>query len=477
MGLDIVTNTMATEASNDISTNQMNMQSSLEKLSSGYQINSPADDASGYVISQHLQSQIGGFQQAQANTQSAINVVQTADGALNEVSTILQRINTLAVQSANTSATDPTAQQAAQAEVSQALTSISNIAATTVYGDNQLLVNGTSSTVDYTFQVGNDDTTNSQVSFSVTALNLANLGLVQNSLTLPASSLNISSAVGNVSAGAQVLQATAAVAAAVTGGTFTVTNGSFTVSASSFTIAVDGGTAVTVTTTAGTTTLAAFTSLLTADLVSAGYSATAVAVTTNSTGITITDATTGGAASVVLSGGASSGLAQIGLSATSTTGTDASVSLDGGTATSVTPAENSAGGTVNVTNGQGQSVALTLSGGLSTGTIHATQSYSNLNAVNFSVTSSTAIATVANAIQTVSSMGGTLGAVQNELSDISDNESVMVQNLQSSNSQIEDTNMASQMVSFTQDQTLVQAGISMLAQANQIPQYVLKLLG
>src|ERR1700691_2545228 len=177
MGLNIVTNTMATEASNNISTNEANMQSSLQKLSSGYQINSPADDASGYVISQHLQSQIGGFQQAQANTQSAINVVQTADGALNEVSTILQRINTLAVQSANTSATDPTAQQAAQAEVSQALTSISNIAATTVYGDNQLLVNGTSSTVDYTFQVGNDDTTNSQVSFSVTALNLANLGL------------------------------------------------------------------------------------------------------------------------------------------------------------------------------------------------------------------------------------------------------------------------------------------------------------
>jgi flagellin len=179
----------------------------------------------------------------------------------------------------------------------------------------------------------------------------------------------------------------------------------------------------------------------------------------------------------VLSGSGSSGLAQFGLSATSNTGTNASVSLDGGTATSVTTAENESGGTVNVTNGQGQTVALTLSGGLSTGTIHATQSYANLNEVNFSVTSTTAIATVANAIQTVSSMGGTLGAVQNELTDISDNENVMVQNLQSSNAQIEDTNMASQMVSFTQDQTLVQAGISMLAQANQIPQYVLKLLG
>ncbi len=481
MGLDIVTNTMATEASNDISTNQMNMQSSLEKLSSGYQINSPADDASGYVISQHLQSQIGGFQQAQANTQSAINVVQTADGALNEVSTILQRINTLAVQSANTSATDPTAQQAAQAEVAQALTSISNIAATTVYGDNQLLVNGTANTVDYTFQVGNDNTSNSQVTFSVTALNLANLGLVQNSLTLPAGNLNIASAVGNVSAGNnQVIQATAAVAAIVQGATFSSVaggaNASFASIAASFTLAVNGGTAVTISTTAGTTQLSTFEASVNTALVAAGYANNSVTVGSNATGLTITDATTGGSASLTL-GNTGGGLGQVGLSAGTVTGTNASVSLDGGTATSVTTAQNVANGVVDVTNGLGQSVALTLNGGLTTGTLQATQSYANLNAVNFSVTSSTAIATVANAIQTVSSMGGTLGAVQNELTAISDNESVMVQNLQSSNAQIQDTNMASQMVSFTQDQTLVQAGISMLAQANQIPQYVLKLLG
>ncbi len=481
MGLDIVTNTMATEASNDISTNQMNMQSSLEKLSSGYQINSPADDASGYVISQHLQSQIGGFQQAQANTQSAINVVQTADGALNEVSTILQRINTLAVQSANTSATDPTAQQAAQAEVAQALTSISNIAATTVYGDNQLLVNGTANTVDYTFQVGNDNTSNSQVTFSVTALNLANLGLVQNSLTLPAGNLNIASAVGNVSAGPNTtLTATAAVGAVVQGATFAFNGGGFiTTSAGSFTLAVNGGTAVTITTTASATfTVAAINTLVNTDLGLEGYGANAVTVGSNATGITITDATTGGSASITLAN-AGGGLGQLGLTANAgtVTGTNASVSLDGGTATSVTTAQNVANGVVDVTNSLGQSVALTLNGGLTTGSLQATQSYSNLNAVNFSVTSSTAIATVANAIQTVSSMGGTLGAVQNELTAISDNESVMVQNLQSSNAQIQDTNMASQMVSFTQDQTLVQAGISMLAQANQIPQYVLKLLG
>ena len=75
------------------------------------------------------------------------------------------------------------------------------------------------------------------------------------------------------------------------------------------------------------------------------------------------------------------------------------------------------------------------------------------------------------------SLRGTLGAYQNELQHISDNESVMVQNLQASNAQIADTNMASEMSKFTQDQVLVQAGVSMLAQANQIPQYVLKLLG
>ena len=74
-------------------------------------------------------------------------------------------------------------------------------------------------------------------------------------------------------------------------------------------------------------------------------------------------------------------------------------------------------------------------------------------------------------------MQGTYGAYQNQLQDISGNETVGIQNLTASNANIEDTNMASQMVHFTQDQVLVQAGVSMLAQANRIPQYVLKLLG
>jgi flagellin len=488
MGLDIVSNNMATEASNNISTNEANMQSSLQKLSSGYQINSPADDASGYVISQHLQAQIGGFQQAQANTQAGINVVQTADGALNEVSTILQRINTLAVQSANTSATDGTAQQAAQDEVNQALTSIANIAQTTVYGNNQLLVNGTNSSVNFTFQVGDDDTSSSQVAFSVTALNLANLGLVNDSLTLGASAGTdgVASVSGTGLAVGSTYNVVLASVSATSGeasstGVVGFSGASFAVGATAetFSLSVNGGTAVTITLSASTTyNMAALQTTINTQLAAAGSSAVTVNVSAAGT-FNITDTTAGAATSVAV-GGTAGNLTALGLTAGSFAGsaTTASVAVNGGTAVTLTTLQNVAGGTVNYAV-NGSTVTLTLSAPLSAGTFMGTADYSNygsLNTVNFSITSSTAIATITNAIQTVTSIGGTLGAAQNELTDISDNESVMVQNLQSSNASIQDTDMASQMVMFTQDQTLVQAGVSMLAQANQIPQYVLKLL-
>ena len=480
MGLNIQTNTMATEAANNISTNESNMQSSLQKLSSGYQINSPADDASGYVISQHLQAQIGGFQQAQANTQAGINVVQTADGALNEVSSILQRINTLAVQSANTSATDGTAQAAAQAEVTQALESISNIAQTTVYGNNQLLVNGTSNTVNFTFQVGADNTASSRVSFSVTALNLANLGLVNNSLSIAGATAD---GVGSISGSGLAVNSQYTVSlAAGSGATVAATavSASFAAGtglAASFSVSVNGGTNVVVNLTAGSTySMASIAFNITSDLAAAGYSSTALSVSTNASGtFTLTDGIAGG--SVVI-GGVAANLASLGLTGGTTTGVASSVSVNGGASVSLSATQDVNGGVVNIV-ANGATLALTLNGPLSATSFMATADYNNfanVNVANFSITSSTAIQTITNAIQTVTSMGGTLGAAQNELTDISNNESVMVQNLQSSNAAIDNTDMASQMVMFTQDQTLVQAGVSMLAQANQIPQYVLKLL-
>ena len=480
MGLDIVTNTMASEASNDISTNQTNMQGALEQLSSGYQINSPADDAAGYVISQNLQAQIGGFQQAQANTQAGVNVVQTADGALNEVSSILQTINTLAVQSANTSATDSTAQNADQAEVNQALASIVDIAKTTVYGNNQLLVNGTAATVNYTFQVGNDDTTASQVVFSLTALNLANLGLVTDSLDLATGAS--ADGVSSVSASGLAANSTYTVAVSnlstgsVAGAAMGTTN-----FASQITFGITLAGSLALVTIAASSTIGQIAADVSNGLAAVGLATTDITVATGSSSISLTNALGAGAGGngVFVISGPAAGLASLGLTAGTYAGTS-SLSVGGGSGVTVTYAELNAGDTFDVAGSSGASFAVTLNTNLSATSFTATASYSNgadLNLVNFSITSSTAIGTITNAIDAVSSLGGTLGAAQDELTDIADNETVMVQNLQSSNAQIKDANMANEMVAFTQDQTLVQAGVSMLAQANQIPQYVLKLLG
>jgi len=277
MGIDINTNVMAMNAYSNLSANEMNMQGSLAKLSSGYKINTAADDASGLVISQHLKAQLGGFQTSQANTQNAISVVQTAEGALTEVSNILQRIRSLAVQAANTSATDSNAQNAAQSEVTQSLATIDSIAQSTVFGTNKLLWTGTGAsgtTVSFTFQVGYAST--NQVSFSLTVLSTDSLGV---------SGINVSSAPG--------------------------------------------------------------------------------------TAIDLADA----------------------------------------------------------------------------------------------------------AITTVATMAGTLGSYQNEFQHLANSSSVMQQNLSASVAGITDTDMAAEMVNFTKSQILVQAGVSMLAQANSTPQSILKLLG
>ena len=82
---------------------------SLEKLSSGYRINRAADDAAGLVISQSLRAQVSGLKVATRNAQDGVSVVQTAEGALNEVHSMLNRMRDLAVQAANTGSTDTTA--------------------------------------------------------------------------------------------------------------------------------------------------------------------------------------------------------------------------------------------------------------------------------------------------------------------------------------------------------------------------------
>ena len=94
-------NISALNTYNKLSTNETNAQNSLEKLSSGLRINKAADDAAGLAISQKMQAQINGLDQASSNAQSGISLIQTAEGGMNQIQTILQRMNDLATQSAN----------------------------------------------------------------------------------------------------------------------------------------------------------------------------------------------------------------------------------------------------------------------------------------------------------------------------------------------------------------------------------------
>ena len=112
MGLRINQNIDAFNSYRNLSVTQGQMSKSLEKLSSGFRINRAADDAAGLAISEGLRSQVGGLKVAVRNAQDGISVVQTAEGALTEVHSILQRMRDLAVQAGNNGANDARARKA-----------------------------------------------------------------------------------------------------------------------------------------------------------------------------------------------------------------------------------------------------------------------------------------------------------------------------------------------------------------------------
>lgn len=132
-------NSMAINAYRNLSTTNMSLGKSLEKLSSGFRINRAADDAAGLVISQNLRAQVSGLRQATRNAQDGISVVQTAEGALNEVHTMLNRMRDLSVQSANSGSNDSKARSAAQAEITALTSEIDRISGSTNFGGVNLL--------------------------------------------------------------------------------------------------------------------------------------------------------------------------------------------------------------------------------------------------------------------------------------------------------------------------------------------------
>jgi flagellin len=179
MSLRVNTNVTAFDAYRSLTATDAAMSSSLQKLSSGSRINSAADDASGLVISENIKAQIGGLGQAVSNAQDGISVTQTAEGALNEVASMLQRMRDLSVQAANSGANggySGTAVGAANAEVKQLQAAIDQIASTTQFNGTHLL-DGSASTL--TFQVGANS--GETLTVSLQAMDSASLGTASGS--------------------------------------------------------------------------------------------------------------------------------------------------------------------------------------------------------------------------------------------------------------------------------------------------------
>jgi flagellin len=149
MGLRINQNIAAMNSYRNLSITDGQMSKSLEKLSSGFRINRAADDAAGLAISEKLRSQVTGLNTASSNAQNAISLVQTAEGALNESHSILQRMRELSVQSANDTNTDDDRTQI-QKEVSALKSELTRISDTTEFNGKKLI----DGTFNGTFQIG-----------------------------------------------------------------------------------------------------------------------------------------------------------------------------------------------------------------------------------------------------------------------------------------------------------------------------------
>jgi flagellin len=184
MGMQINTNVAANNAYRNLNNTQGDLSKSLEKLSSGLRINRAADDAAGLAISQGLKSQVSGLTVAARNAQDGISVVQTAEGSLTEVHSILQRVRDLAVQAGNDS-NNAASRTDIQTEVTQLTSELTRIAGSANFNGINLLDGSNAS---LTFQVGAGGVAaNDQIAVSLAGANVTTVATAVGALTFDTS--------------------------------------------------------------------------------------------------------------------------------------------------------------------------------------------------------------------------------------------------------------------------------------------------
>jgi flagellin len=203
MGLRINTNITAMNAHRLLGINDGNLSRSLSKLSSGLRINTAADDSAGLAIAEKFKAQVIGLNQAASNSQDAINLLQTAEGGMNETEVILQRMRELAVQGANDTLTLSDRNNITD-ELQALSKEIDRIAAATQFNSHVLLNGGTAAVSGFTFQVGAN--CNQFLNVQICTVNSQALGVlftqisVDNAASASQSICNIDDAIARVSA-------------------------------------------------------------------------------------------------------------------------------------------------------------------------------------------------------------------------------------------------------------------------------------
>ncbi|MDJ0378146.1 flagellin [Cryobacterium sp. PH31-L1] len=170
MGMQVNTNVAANNAYRNLATTQNDLSKSLEKLSSGLRINRAADDAAGLAISEGLKSQVGGLTVAARNAQDAVSVIQTAEGSLNEVQSILQRVRDLAVQAGNDS-NNTESRGAIKTEVTALTKELTRISESTNFNGTNLL----DGSENLSFQVGANGDASSQIVVDLSKANVSDV--------------------------------------------------------------------------------------------------------------------------------------------------------------------------------------------------------------------------------------------------------------------------------------------------------------
>lgn len=454
---------------------------STEKLSSGYRINRAADDAAGLTISEKMRKQIKGLDRASTNAEDGVSAVQTAEGALTEVHSMLQRMNELATQSANGTNSN-TDRKAIQDEIDQLTTEIDRVSETTKFNETYLL-KGDGSEKEYNVNAhdaGIDGVTltdNGNGTVGVTLKTLAagdKVNIAGKQYTIGAVEADVTNAVGTPKKGDTVKVGNAE---------YTYEDGSSFDSAG---IKVAAGWYASGTD-FKTDTKANWDNAKkdTADLAVAGASVTVKGKTFN----VINDANTADGVddkdSSVITARKAYQLQTAEIVKASSIGADTAAT----NATKANDAYDTASTTFTLNKGT-VSYKDGLSFNLHVGadadmTNKITVNIDSMNSAGLGIKgikadteqdATYAIDAIADAISTVSSQRSALGAVQNRLEHTINNLDNVVENTTSAESRIRDTDMAEEMVNYSKNNILAQAGQSMLAQANQSNQGVLSLL-